>query len=141
VGQEHFGTNVVRGRLTSLARNWGLGSGPLAILACPPGELHDVGLIVFGLVLRARGWRIAYLGPDTPIDSIKEAAARLQPRAIVLAALSGERFSAVADEIARLKGLAPVLLAGSGADEQLARRADAKLLPADPVKAAQQMAP
>ena len=42
------------------------GSGPLAVLACLPGEQHDLGLIAFGLALRARGWRIVYLGADTP---------------------------------------------------------------------------
>ncbi len=140
VGQEHFGTNIIRGRLTGMARNWGAGRGPLAILACPPDELHDIGLLVFGLVLRARGWRIAYLGPNTPIPSIEEAARRLQPRAVVLAALSKKRLSAVADEIARLGDKAPVLLAGSGADEALSRRVGATLLSGDPVEAARQLA-
>jgi DNA-binding transcriptional MerR regulator len=140
VGQEHFGTNIVRGRLTGMARNWGAGSGPVAILACPPGELHDIGLLVFGLVLRARGWRIAYLGPNTPIPSIQEAAVSLRPRAVVLAALSKERLSAVADEIEALSDESPVLLAGSGADEGLSRRTGARLLPGDPVEAARQLA-
>jgi methanogenic corrinoid protein MtbC1 len=34
---------------------------------CPPGEQHDLGLIAFGLALRAHGWRITYLGQDTPL--------------------------------------------------------------------------
>jgi DNA-binding transcriptional MerR regulator len=139
VGQEHFGTNVVRGRLASLARNWGAGSGPRAILACPPNELHDIGLLVFGLVLRARGRRIVYLGANTPIASIQEAADRLHPEAIVLAALIKERLAAVADEIARLSDGTSVLLAGSGADEALAREAGAALLSRDPVEAAAQL--
>ena len=48
VAQEHFASSVVRGRLVALARGWGSGMGPLAVLACPPGELHDIGLISFG---------------------------------------------------------------------------------------------
>jgi MerR family transcriptional regulator, light-induced transcriptional regulator len=140
VGQEHFATNVVRGRLAGLARNWGVGSGPLAILACPPGELHDIGLLVFGLVLRARGWRIAYLGANTPIASVAEAAERLAPRVIVLAALTSEPFSSAAGEIASLGERTRVLLAGAGADEASSRRADAELLAGDPVGAAQQLA-
>ncbi|HEX3332061.1 MAG TPA: MerR family transcriptional regulator, partial [Gaiellales bacterium] len=71
VAQEHFATNVLRGRLLGLARDWGQGGGPLALLACPPGELHDLGLICFGLALRAHGWRIAFLGADTPVDTLK----------------------------------------------------------------------
>jgi methanogenic corrinoid protein MtbC1 len=141
VGQEHFGTNVVRGRLASLARNWGAGSGPLAVLACPPGELHDVGLLVFGLVLRARGWRIAYLGANTPIASVAEVADRLSARVVVLAALKAEPLAAVADEIAHLRKQARVLLAGAGADEGVCRRANAELLSGDPVSAAEQLVP
>jgi MerR family transcriptional regulator, light-induced transcriptional regulator len=140
VGQEHFATNIVRGRLAGLARNWGAGSGPLAILACPPGELHDIGLILFGLVLRARGWRIAYLGANTPIDTVDDAVERLGPRAVVLAALSAEPFDSAAEEIARLAQRARVLLAGHGADEARAERAGAELLSGDPVGAADRLA-
>ena len=66
IAQEHFASAVLRGRLLGLARGWGLGVGPLAVLACLPGEQHDLGLIAFALVLRARGWRIVYLGAGRP---------------------------------------------------------------------------
>jgi len=55
VAQEHFASNVLRGRLLGLARGWGEGVGPRAVLACAPGELHDLPLIVFGLTLAGRG--------------------------------------------------------------------------------------
>ena len=74
VAQEHFASSVIRGRLLGLARGWGSGSGPLAVLACPPGEEHDLGLLALGIVLRARGWRVAYLGPDTPMETLADAA-------------------------------------------------------------------
>ena len=38
VAQEHFATNVIRGRLAGLARGWGNGQGPRAVLACPPAS-------------------------------------------------------------------------------------------------------
>ncbi|HVD89235.1 MAG TPA: MerR family transcriptional regulator, partial [Jatrophihabitantaceae bacterium] len=68
IAQEHFATNVVRGRLAGLARGWGSGHGPRAVLACPSGELHDLALMVFGIVLNRNGWRIDYLGANTPIE-------------------------------------------------------------------------
>ena len=79
VAQEHFATGLLRGRMLALGRNWGAGGGPLALLACPPGEQHDLGLIAFGLVLRERGWRIALLGSDTPIETIADAVAEARP--------------------------------------------------------------
>ena len=135
VAQEHFATGVLRARMLSAARNWGAGVGPLALLACPPGELHDLGLVVFGLVLSARGWRIAYLGPDTPIDSVADAARELRPQAIVLAALGEERFEAVRDDLRALAAESRLLLGGAGATDELVRQLGAERLDADPVGA------
>jgi MerR family transcriptional regulator, light-induced transcriptional regulator len=48
VAHEHFASNLIRGRLLGLAQGWGQGQGPGAILACVPGEQHELGLLVFG---------------------------------------------------------------------------------------------
>jgi len=76
IAEEHFATSLIRGRLLGLARGWDGGSGPRALLACPSGELHDLGLICFGIALRGHGWRITYLGADTPQSTLIEAAAQ-----------------------------------------------------------------
>jgi methanogenic corrinoid protein MtbC1 len=139
VGQEHFATGLLRERMLALGRNWGAGVGPRALLACPPGEHHDIGLVAFGLVLRDRGWRITYLGPDTPIESVARTAADLRPRAVVLAALDTGLLEAVGDEISELSRRAPVLL-GGGVDPEQAGRLGAAALDADPVRAALSLA-
>ena len=136
VAEEHFATALLRGRMLALGRNWGAGRGPLAVLACPPGEQHDLGLIAFGLVLRQRGWRIALLGSDTPIETISDAVVKLGPNVAVLAAVSPERFDAVADEIRSLAAGTPVLIGGDGAGEEMAGRLGARALQADPITAA-----
>ena len=79
IAQEHFATWCCADGCSGLARGWGHGVGPLALLACLPGERHDLGLLVFGLALRARGWRIAYLGADTPVEIVGETADALEP--------------------------------------------------------------
>jgi MerR family transcriptional regulator, light-induced transcriptional regulator len=135
VAEEHFATSLLRGRMLALGRNWGAGRGPLAVLACPPGEQHDLGLVAFGLVLRARGWRVALLGSDTPIETISDAIAKLAPDAVVLAAVDPEPFEAVAHAIKDLTGRTSVLVGGKGASEGLAERTGARLLPHDPVAA------
>ena len=136
VAEEHFATALLRGRMLALGRNWGAGRGPLAVLACPPGEQHDLGLIAFGLILRERGWRIALLGSDTPIATIADAVAKLGPDAVVLAAVTAERFEAVADEIRSLASRTPLLIGGEGAGAKLATRLGATALEPDPVTAA-----
>jgi MerR family transcriptional regulator, light-induced transcriptional regulator len=103
VAQEHFASGVLRGRLLGLARGWGLGVGPAAVLACLPGEQHDLGLIAFGLALRARGWRIVYLGPDSPVDTIEDAIRRLTPDLVVVHAVDRDL---VRPQLRRLRRLA-----------------------------------
>jgi MerR family transcriptional regulator, light-induced transcriptional regulator len=70
VAQEHYASSLLRGRLLGLARGWGRGVGPRVVLAGAPGEQHDLGLITFGLALRARGWSVTFLGQDTPVGDV-----------------------------------------------------------------------
>lgn len=140
VAQEHFAANLIRGRLLALARGWGQGRGPRALLACAPGELHDLGLICFGLALRARGWAITFLGPATPVETLADAAARLVPDLVVVSATSPERFDAQAvDELRRLAEERPLALAGRGASERLAADVGARLMADDPVVEAERL--
>ena len=115
VAQEHFASSVLRGRLLGLSRGWGLGLGPLALLACLPGEQHELGLVSFGLALRARGWRIGYLGSDTPLDTLTKAAESLRPDLVALSAVSDERVRAVGTELRSLAGRHRVAVGGAGA--------------------------
>jgi DNA-binding transcriptional MerR regulator len=117
VAQEHFASSVLRGRLLGLARGWGRGFGPLAVLACLPGERHDLGLIAFGLALRSRGWRIAYLGSDTPVETIDEVASSLEASLVVLSAVTAERIRPVASQLRALADRHVLALAGAGAEQ------------------------
>jgi methanogenic corrinoid protein MtbC1 len=117
----------------SLARSWGTGGGPLAVLACAPGERHDLALVAFGLALRGRGWRIAFLGADTPSESIAEAAGMLAPALIVVSGVTSDVFERSADELAAVARSHPLAIAGAGATEQLAQRLGCRFLADDPV--------
>jgi DNA-binding transcriptional MerR regulator len=137
IAQEHFASNVLRGRLLGLGRGWGEGSGPHALLACPPREQHDLGLIAFGLALRNRGWRITYLGQDTPVSTLEQEARELSPDRVVVAASATERLDDVLVDLARLARAAPLSIGGAGASPELAEKAGASLLGGDPVSAAE----
>jgi len=140
VGQEHFASHVVRGRMAGLARGWGNGRGPRALLACPPGELHEMALLAFGIVLNRNGWRVGYLGANTPMPDLIQVASETRPSLVVLSASTPERFAAVVPELVRLAGIATLALAGEGATENLADETGAQLITEDPVTAAQQLA-
>ena len=139
VAKEHFASQLLRGRLLGLARGWDRGVGPRAVLACAPGEQHDLPLIVFGLALRNHGWRITFLGADTPVDTIAKTAAALQPAAVVVSATQAGTLEASADELASARGL-PLWVAGAGASSELAQRCGARLLDAGPLEEAARLA-
>ena len=115
IAQEHFATAVLRGRLLGIARGWGVGIGPAAVLACLPGEQHDLGLIAFGLALRARGWRIVYLGPDAPIETVDDVSRRLQPSLVVLSAVSDERVRPAVEQLREIAARQRLALGGAAA--------------------------
>jgi len=136
IGQEHFASSVLRGRLLALGRSWGRGVGPLALLAAPPAEQHDLGLVVLGLGLHDRGWRVTFLGADTPIETIADTARRVSPDAIVLVALAPSRLKSVLPAIEAMAKEWRVYLSGEGASAGIAARVKAQYLNAGPMEAA-----
>jgi DNA-binding transcriptional MerR regulator len=136
VAQEHFASNLIRGRLLGLAQGWGQGRGPGAILACVPGEQHELGLLAFGVALRRRGWRITYLGTNSPIDAVADIARSLAPAVVVLLSMNPKGFLDHAREIRQLATQTQVVIAGPGATPEAARRTQTQVLAHDPVGAA-----
>jgi len=111
VAQEHFATQVVRGRVLALAGDWGTGGPSHAVLACLPGEAHDLGLICFGLLLARHGWRVTFLGADTPLDTLEASVRTLDPTVVVLTTLEADLFHDHAQDIRRLAASTPVAVA------------------------------
>ncbi len=137
IAQEHFASNLIHGRLAGLARGWGDGHGPLAVLACAPGEFHDLALMVFGIVLNRHGWKIDYLGSNTPVEELARAVDARQPCLVVVAATSPETLEPHTEQLAMLARRVVLVLAGPGATPQLAAAVKARLVSGDPVTAAE----
>ena len=72
------------------------------MLACVPGEHHELGLLAFGVALSRRGWRITYLGTNSPIDAIADVTRSLRPAVVVLVSMNPDNFLDHAREIADL---------------------------------------
>jgi MerR family transcriptional regulator, light-induced transcriptional regulator len=141
IAGEHFASNLVRGRLAGLARGWGYGHGPRAVLACPPGEQHDLPLLMFGIVLHRCGWRVEYLGASTPVAELAGTVLEGGADVVVVAATVKEHFDLVTDDLARLARQVPLALAGAGATQAIADATGGRLLTADPVTEAQRLLP
>jgi methanogenic corrinoid protein MtbC1 len=140
VAQEHFATSLLRGRLLALARGWDRGVGPRALLACAPGELHELGLLVFGIALRQYGWRITLLGADTPVETLSSTAHELTPAAVALIALTPEKLEPLREPLTQLAHDTRLLLGGAGANRRFADEVGAELASGDPLETATELA-
>lgn len=89
VWEEHFSSATVRTiiealypevmRLAPAERTRGT-----AVLACPPEEQHDLGLRMLSDRMELAGWRVTYLGSDTPLEEIAAAARAMGADTVVL---------------------------------------------------------
>ena len=140
VGDEHLTSHLLERRLLGMARGWEGGSGPLALLACPPGERHTLGLVCFGLLLADHGWRIAYLGADTPLDQIAALSASIRPMAVVLCSLHPQSLLQDAGALAELGRRHHTVLGGRDVTAELARQLGVHRADGGPVVTAQALA-
>ena len=125
--------------MLGLARGWGRGLGPIALVACLPGEQHDLGAMAFGLALRARGWRIAYFGADTPLETIEHAASELEPNLIVLAGVDPERVRPLVGQLVALGQRSRLALGGRAALAREVGELDVLALAGDAVEEAERV--
>jgi len=96
--------------------------------------------MVFGIVLNRNGWRIDYLGMNTPVEELTRTADAARPDLVVLAATVPENLAPLAPQLTVLARRVPLVLAGAGATPQIAGTVGARLLTGDPVTEAQNTA-
>jgi DNA-binding transcriptional MerR regulator len=82
--RRHVARRMVESRLLSFAGAWHEGSGPLVVAGCGPGEHDTVEVLVLALALHRRGWRVIYLGADTPVEVFANVADALLPARIAV---------------------------------------------------------
>lgn len=97
VATEHLATNYLRHHLLI----WMYASPPPhefapVVLACAPGELHEGGLLIFGLLLRRLRWAVHYLGQVMPLEELENIVHHVRPALVVFAAMSAETATALA---------------------------------------------
>jgi hypothetical protein len=111
------------------------------------GDLHTVALVGTdgtidwyccprGLLLRSYGWRIVFLGADTPIATLTQAAETTRPALTVLASFDPDLLETEASALRRLAKRVPLVLSGPGASDALCSRLGARRLDGDLVRAA-----
>ena len=115
VAAEHRAAEVVRAQLRQAWRALEPRHGRLALLCTLPGERHDLGLHMAAVILAMAGWRITFLGADTPTDDTVRAGTNAD--AVVLSFAAGSKANAA--DLARIVAALPgkVVVGGAGAPD------------------------
>lgn len=93
IEQEHRASYMIAEEVDRLRPERPVG-GKLAILACPPDELHELPLRLVRLVLEWSGWRTEFAGASLPWKEACQAAHRDRADLLALSARSPETFDA-----------------------------------------------
>ncbi|MFI5274419.1 MAG: cobalamin-dependent protein [Ktedonobacterales bacterium] len=97
VTAEHFASALIRAQLDSLYRcPAAIETGPLVLVGCASGELHELGALMLALFLRRAGLRVAYVGQSVEVASLADTVAALKPACVVLSAALPEHVPALA---------------------------------------------
>lgn len=133
---EHFVSRTFRGVLDGLRMPLQGDQVRTVVLACPPHDLHDLPLELFGAMLHARWWRVVVLGPNTPMAAVGDAVRHLDADACVLAGVRRSAFESRLRSLSRLGERVPLFLAGEGALALPVPPAGVTVLPRDLLVAA-----
>ena len=118
IAEEHFFGAYLRNKLGARFHHHASSQvGPLLVAACLPGEQHEVGLMLFCLTALNQGYRLVYLGADTPFSELVVPVERSDANAILLSGSIDPDPSVLNKEISALvKSLdVPVFIGGKTA--------------------------
>jgi len=80
---------------------------PLAVVATPANQRHELGAKIVSTTAATEGWRVLFLGADLPAESIAAAAAQSGASLVALSMIFPEHDPGLVAEIARLRQLLP----------------------------------
>lgn len=115
---EHFASNYIKTRLYSLLSLVGLRrSSRRVIVACAPGEQHEIGPLILAVLLRRAGYHTVFLGADTPVEDLIDLVQTFKPDALLISALLPQALERLCDMGEALRQDGGLLVLGGQAFE------------------------
>ncbi len=120
VWEEHLTSSIVRTVIESLAVDVADAAasvppnGRTALLACPAGELHELGLRMLADRLALRGWTVHFLGADTPAAEVVASAQALGADLVALSAATHYNLVLLRSFVDEVKSGLPGVQVGVG---------------------------
>jgi MerR family transcriptional regulator, light-induced transcriptional regulator len=113
---EHFASSYIYGRLRSLLSiSSNVKAAPAVIVACAPTDQHELGPLMLAVALRRAGYRVYYVGANTPIADLFEMSSQLMPMALMISASTAQSAEKLLQEQHRFKNVSPHVVFGGSA--------------------------
>jgi len=117
--EEHFFTTYLRNKLGSRIQQLNQhNNGPMLLVACLPGEYHEVGMLMFTLAMLDKGYRALVLGANVPLQQIPLVLEQQPCEGVVLSTssrISGNLLQEEIPALARKLGI-PVFVGGTASE-------------------------
>jgi DNA-binding transcriptional MerR regulator/methylmalonyl-CoA mutase cobalamin-binding subunit len=116
IAEEHFFGFYLRNKLGARFHHRSHNqSGPKLLLACLPGDLHEIGLLLFALDASDHGYQTVLLGANMPLEELPAAVKKTACDALVLSGVIEPDESVIKDQLPRLVARLsiPVFLGGA----------------------------
>ena len=114
IAEEHFFTAYLRNKLgAQLQREVQRKHGNLLLVACLPGESHELGLLLFAIEALSHGYRMIYLGANTPLPELPQVAEKAGAKGILLSGTATSHSLVASQWSALHECKLPVLVGGA----------------------------
>jgi methanogenic corrinoid protein MtbC1 len=119
---DNFTTNYVKRKIISLINAQPKNEhAPIVLTGCAPHEMHEVGILIFSLLLQRRGLRVIYLGQNLPFEGLRSTLQKVKPALVAFSAMSEEtaqQLKPIAEMIAQMPAPRPLFAFGGRAFKQ-----------------------
>src|SRR5690606_22740096 len=95
-----------------------------ALVACAPGELHELGALIVAIMLSRQGFGVTYLGQSTPVQDLAAMVNETAADAVLISASLPAALERLREERTLLRSLSVPLVFGGRAFEGSAEVAD-----------------
>jgi len=116
---EHYVTKLIQQKLFSVMNQLPVNEfGPRVLIACPEGEMHEIGAQAVAYTAATRGCHVYYLGPNLPSTDLVVFCEKIRPDLVLLSFTEAKSEAAMLQQIKDLESLAtrwPVAVGGQGA--------------------------
>jgi len=93
---EHFASSFLRSKIEGLSNSFPHSSFlPKAVAVCGPGERHELGLLMFTMFLRRKGFEVIFLGTSVAEHDIEAVLDQVNPKFLFLSCTLEQNVEAV----------------------------------------------